>query len=77
VALAVGLGARSEVSNIIAVHYLSRAYAVGQRVRIGEADGRIVEIGLTGVALETSRGRLHVPAKEFSEQVSCLVAEEA
>jgi hypothetical protein len=77
VALAVGLGARIEVSNIIAVHYLSRAYSVGQRVRIGEADGRIVEIGLTGVALETAAGRLYVPAKEFSEQVSCLVAEEA
>jgi small-conductance mechanosensitive channel len=76
VALAVGLGARTEVSNIIAVHYLSRAYSVGQRVRIGDADGRIVEIGLTGVALETAQGRLRVPAKDFSERVSCLVGQE-
>lgn len=76
VALAVGLGARTEVSNIIAVHYLSRAYSVGQRVRIGDADGRIVEIGLTGVALETAQGRLHVPARDFSERVSCLVGKE-
>jgi hypothetical protein len=77
VALAVGLGAREEVGNIIAVHYLSRTYAVGQRVRIGEADGRIVEIGLTGVALETAHGRIHVPARQFSRQVSCLLREEA
>lgn len=71
-AVAFGLGARTAVSNIIAAYYLSRSYRPGQRVRIGEHEGRIVELTATGVVLETKDGRALVPAKEFSESTSVL-----
>jgi small-conductance mechanosensitive channel len=74
-ALAVGLGARSEAGNIIAVHYLSKTYRVGQRVRIGDVEGRIVELRPNGVVLDTPEGRWTVPGREFSRLSSCLVGE--
>lgn len=74
-ALAVGLGARSEAGNIIAVHYLSKAYRVGQTVRIGDVEGRIVEFRANGVVLDTAEGRWTVPGREFSRSSSCLLGE--
>lgn len=75
--LAVGLGARAEVGNIIALHYLARSYAVGQRIRIGDVEGRIVELNANGVVLETEQGQTTVPGREFSERSSCLLDEAA
>jgi small-conductance mechanosensitive channel len=74
-ALAVGLGARTEAANVIALYYLSRSYSVGQTVRIGETEGRIAELRANGVVLETADGQVLVPAKEFSERASRLVGE--
>ena len=75
-ALAFGLGARTAVSNILAGYYLVRSYRVGQRVRIGEIEGRIVEITPTSVLVRTAQGHALVPAKEFSEHVSLLLADD-
>lgn len=74
-ALAVGLGAREEVGNIIALHYLSRSYHVGQRVRIGDVEGRILEFRMNGVVVDSAEGRTLVPAAEFSRQASCLLGQ--
>ena len=76
-ALAFGLGAQTTVSNIVATHYLAQTYRVGQRVRVGDHEGRIAEMLPTAVILETGDGRVHVPAKEFSEQISTLVSDQA
>jgi len=75
-ALAFGLGARTAVSNIIAVHYVRQHYQVGQTIRIGDAQGRISEITNTSIIVENSNGRLMVPAKEFGERVSTLLKDE-
>ncbi len=72
-ALAFGLGARGAVSNIIAAHYVRRAYRVGDSVRIGDQQGRISEITHTAVLLDTEEGRVMVPTRQFSEQVSILL----
>ncbi|MBN2290670.1 MAG: mechanosensitive ion channel [Candidatus Glassbacteria bacterium] len=74
-ALAFGLGARTAVSNIIASHYLLQTYRIGQRVKIGESLGKIVEFKTTGVVLDTPEGLMLVPSKEFSEKVSLLLDE--
>jgi small-conductance mechanosensitive channel len=74
-ALAFGLGARTVASNVIASHYLNETYAVGQRIRVSDIEGRIVEIKSTGVVIDTSEGRVFVPAKEFSESISVLLNE--
>jgi small-conductance mechanosensitive channel len=71
-ALAFGLGSRTAVSNIIAAHYLRQIYQVGHTVRIGNVHGKIIEITATAVVIESSDGRVLVPAKDFSEGVSVL-----
>jgi hypothetical protein len=70
VALAFALGARTAVSNIIACHYLQQTHRMGQLVRLGAVEGRIVEFTSGAVILEGPDGRVLVPAKVFSESVS-------
>jgi hypothetical protein len=72
-ALAFGLGARTAVSNIIAAHYVVKTFRVGHQVRIGEYEGRVLELTPTAVILGTPEGRLVIPAKEFSERASILI----
>jgi len=72
-ALAFGLGSRTAVSNIIAAHYLRQTYRVGHTVKIGDVHGKILEITATAVVIESSAGRVLVPAKDFSEGVSVLL----
>lgn len=72
-ALAFGLGARTTVSNILAAHYLGDIYQVGNRIRIGAHEGRIVALTSMAVLLETASGRVLVPAGEFSARASVLL----
>ncbi len=74
-ALAFGLGARTDVGNMVACHYLMRTYKVGHVVRIGGHEGRIVAIMPTAVILDTDEGRVHMPASEFSRSPSVLIEE--
>jgi small-conductance mechanosensitive channel len=74
-AVAFGLGARTSVGNLLASHYVQRNFSPGHTVRIGDIEGRIIEIGETSVVIETSEGRVHIPARLFSEQVSTLLTE--
>lgn len=74
--LAFGLGARTAVSNIIAAHYVAQAYRPGQRVRIGDIEGRIVETTPTAVLVSTAEGRVAIPAGKFSEETSILLTQE-
>ena len=73
--LAFGLGAKTAVSNIIASHYVSKAYRVGQTVRVAGVQGKIVETTPTAVFVAGPEGRVMVPAKQFSEEVSVLITE--
>jgi small-conductance mechanosensitive channel len=73
-ALAFGLGAKMTVSNMISSHYLARTYQVGQTVKIGSIQGRIVEMTPSAVVLDTKEGRVLIPAAEFNEKISVLIA---
>jgi hypothetical protein len=73
--LAFGLGARTAVSSIIASYYVAQAYRIGQLVRIGGIEGKIVRTTPTAVFLDTPQGRVLVPAKQFNEEVSVLLTE--
>jgi small-conductance mechanosensitive channel len=74
-AVAFGLGARTSVGNLLASHYVQRNFRPGHVVRIGEIEGRILEIGETSVVIETAEGRVHIPARLFSEQICTLLTE--
>jgi len=77
VALALSLGSRSYVANLIGIRYMREIYRVGQRLRIGEHEGRVLEFTATAVILETAAGRTIVPGKTFNEMPSVLLVDEA
>jgi small-conductance mechanosensitive channel len=73
IALAFGLGARTHVSNIIAVNQLRQLYQAGDRIRIGDVEGRLLDITISRVVIETEAGSVSVPAKLFDEQVVTII----
>ena len=77
IALAFGLGAGSTVSNIISARYVKKNYRVGQRIRVQDMQGNILEMLPTGIVLETKSGRTFVPAKIFDEEASILLDNES
>jgi hypothetical protein len=72
-ALAFGLGARDAVRGFIAANDLHQVYHVGDQVRVGEIEGRIIRFTRTAVLLDTTDGRARVPAGEFGARTSFLV----
>lgn len=72
-ALSMSLGSRTYVANLIGTRYLREVYRVGQQVRIGEHEGRILDFTPTAVVLETALGRMILPGKVFQEQPSVLL----
>jgi len=76
-ALAMSLGSRSYVANLIGMRYLRDFYRSGQRIRVGDHEGRILEFTATGVVLETAAGRTWIPGKVFQEAASILIVEPA
>lgn len=77
VALAFGLGASLTVTNIISSHYVRKLYRTGQRIRINDIEGSILEMTPTAVIIDTEEGRIVVPSKSFNEHVSVLLDEDA
>lgn len=68
VALALSLGARNYVANLIGGHHLRQAFSVGQNVKMAGFEGRILELTPVAVILETEEGRVTLPAKIFGEE---------
>ena len=64
--LAFALGARQHVANLLAHREVSRL-AVGERIRIDDVEGAIVEITSTTVEITTRDGVVSVPASRFAE----------
>ena len=75
--LAFSLGARVFVSNVIGAHYLDQDFRPGQRIRVRDIEGTILEISNVAVIIETIDGRLTVPAHLFAEEVTLIMAAEA
>jgi len=72
--LGFGLGARRQVSNIIAAQGLRSHYQPGQRIRIDGVEGHILELTHKAVILDTAAGVATIPAHLFNEQVVLLLA---
>ena len=76
-AFAFGLGARTTVGNILASHYLSQNYRVGQTIKVRDVTGRIVDIKPSGVVLDAPEGRVLVPAATVNDSITVLVEGES
>lgn len=72
VALAMSLGARSYVANLIGGHHMRHSFSVGQTVRMGGYEGRILDLTPVTVVLETEEGRVTLPARIFGEEAIVL-----
>jgi small-conductance mechanosensitive channel len=75
-ALAFGIGAGDAVRNIMASHYVRKAYRTGQRVRMQGLEGEILELNPVAVILDTREGSAWIPARQFLEQVALIIEEE-
>jgi small-conductance mechanosensitive channel len=75
-ALAFGLGAGDSVRNIMASHYVRKLYEPGQRIRLQNLEGEILEMTPVAIVIDTERGTAMVPARRFLEEVSLTVDEE-
>ena len=73
VAVAVSLGARSYVANLIGAHYLRQSFEIGQRIRVAGHEGRILELTPLVVVIETDDGRVTLPARLYHEEPIVLV----
>ena len=56
-ALAFAIGARTAIGNLLAARSVAETYSVGDRIRIGDQEGRILRITRAGVILETVMAR--------------------
>lgn len=74
VTLSVSLGARGFVANLIGAHYLGQSLRVGQRVRVGAHEGRVVDLTATSLVLETAEGRVMLPGRVYHDEAITLIA---
>lgn len=74
VALAVSLGARTYVANLIGAHYMRHAFEPGQKVKIGATEGTILELTAVSIVIETEQGRASIPAKVYNEETIVLLS---
>ncbi len=73
VMIAVSLGARTYVANLIGAHYLGQTLQIGQRVRVADQEGQIVEMTPTSLVLETADGRVMLPGRIYHEQAIVVI----
>lgn len=73
VTIAVSLGARSYVANLIGAHYLRQAFQLGQHVCVSGHEGHIVDITATSLVLETDSGRVMLPGRVYHDEAIVLV----
>jgi small-conductance mechanosensitive channel len=73
-ALAFSLGAKNMVANIIGAQYIRKYCRVGDKIKIGDIEGEIIELAQACIVIETGSGQAIIPAKFFHEQVSLINA---
>ena len=72
-ALAFGLGSSSVVANIMASYYASKVLDVGDRVRVGDAEGAVREITPTSIVIAVGTDRLYLPARKYCDEALVVV----
>lgn len=65
--LALGLGARPVVSDLLRTYYTRRKFELGQRIKFKDIVGEIVSVDDLSMTLKTETGTLVIPIKEIVE----------
>ena len=66
-ALALGLGSRDVVGDLLRTFYTRRTYELGQRIKFKDVEGEIIAIDDISMTLKTASGKLVVPVKDIVE----------
>lgn len=66
-ALALGLGSRDVISDLLKTYYTRRTYEIGMKIKYKNVEGEIITIGDLSMTLKTLNGTLVVPIKEIVE----------
>ena len=64
-ALAVGLGSKEVVADLLRTFYTRRTYEVGQKIKFNDIEGEILAIDDISMTLKTVNGKLIVPIKDI------------
>jgi hypothetical protein len=64
-ALALGLGSKDVVSDLLKTYYTRRIYEIGMKIKYKDVEGEITAIGDLTISLKTLNGTLIVPVKEI------------
>ncbi|GJL70250.1 MAG: hypothetical protein NPIRA06_28850 [Nitrospirales bacterium] len=75
-ALSFGIGSRSAVKNLIAAHYIQPIVRLGEIIQVGPYTGTVTAITPMVVVLDTAKGRVVIPAAQFTEVTSILSPKE-
>lgn len=73
--VAVSLGARVHVANLIAMQQLRPRLQPGQRIRIAGYEGRVLQFHADTLLIETAAGRVSLPGQLFSREALLQLAE--
>lgn len=65
--LALGLGARIIVADLLRTYYTRRKYELGQRIKFKNVEGEIISVDDLSMTLKTETGKLIVPIKDIVE----------
>ena len=71
-ALSFGFGSRSAVKNLIAAHYIQPIVRMGEKIQVGAYFGTVTAVTPMVVVLDTERGRVVIPAAQFTEVASII-----
>ncbi|MBA1145919.1 mechanosensitive ion channel [Ectothiorhodospiraceae bacterium WFHF3C12] len=75
-ALAFGIGAQTMVGNLLGVRAVEGRIRPDDAIRVGDLEGRVVELARHAVIIETAEGRVAVPGRLFNEQPFTLLMRE-
>ncbi|NNK73500.1 MAG: mechanosensitive ion channel, partial [Flavobacteriaceae bacterium] len=66
-AIALGLGARVVVGDLLRTFYTRRTFELGQKIKFNDVEGEIIAIDDISITLKTATGKLVVPVKDIVE----------
>lgn len=65
--LAIGLGARSVIADLLRMFYTRRKYEIGQKIKFKKIEGEIISIEDLSITLKTKNSKLIIPIKDIVE----------